>query len=160
MFCDAPPSDLFFTRNRQWLRKRNTWDVSDLLLWFECLCDEFSFCVCGGEESNTGMKTAYPLVLGTNLAMKSVLRNAVLDDIILFLLSLCWNPLKCLPTAISQNLVFISYDQGIMTHVEWCSLVTHFSPEIDNNDFEDETYEPIFFFWHEPSRTAMHHSPH
>ena len=43
----------------------------------------------GGEESNTGMKTAYPLVLGTNLAMKSVLRNAVLDDNILFLLSLC-----------------------------------------------------------------------
>ena len=54
-----------------------------------CVMSSVYFVGWGGEESNTGMKTAYPLVLGTNLAMKPVLRNAVLDDNILFLLSLC-----------------------------------------------------------------------
>ena len=161
MFCYVPPVTYFHQKSTMTTKTEHLgrFRPSPLVRMFVWWVQYISWGV-GGGGIQYGDENGLSPGSRNNLAMKSVLRNAVLDDNILFLLSLCWNPLKCLPTAISQNLVLISYGQGIMTHVERCSLVTHFSPEIDNNDFEDETYEPIFFFWHEPSRTAMHHSPH
>ena len=61
------------------------------------------------KEFQAGMKMAYPLIFGTNLPIKSVFGNAVIDENMFFLSSF-FNVLVYVLVLISQNLVFIGYD--------------------------------------------------
>ena len=64
------------------------------------------------------MKMAYPLIFGTNLTVKSVFGYAIIDENIFFSVFFFFYSLLYVSAAISQNLVFIGYDEGVMTVVE------------------------------------------
>lgn len=63
----------------------------------------------GTKNSIARMKTAYPLVLRTNLAIELVFVNAVLDEDYRFFIFLFLNPLKYVLTPIPLDWVFIGY---------------------------------------------------